>query len=81
MAKTKKRNKSKASNSLAINTLSCDKDKAWQGQCDARTLAEAKVIMSDKKRLNAAAQEASKMAEKQMEEAKAMKSISKKGKS
>ena len=77
MVKTKKGNKPKAS---VANTISCDTGE-WQGQCDARTLAEAKAIMSDKKRLNAAAKQASKLAEERLQEAKAMKSISKKGKS
>ncbi len=47
-------------------------DRKWQAESDARTLAESQVIMTDPKRLAAAAKQAQIMAEKQAKEAKAM---------
>ena len=42
-------------------------EKQWQAESDARSLSEAKVIMSDPKRLAAAAKEAAKMAKEKIE--------------
>lgn len=50
-------------------------DKTWMAQDDARTLAAAAAIQSDPKRMKAAAEQAKKMADEQMEQAKAMKRI------
>jgi hypothetical protein len=72
-----KRKKSSSKISSASTPVKFN-EKKWQAECDARTLADAKVIMSDKSRLKAAAKEAGKMADCKMEEAKAMKSIAKK---
>ena len=54
-------------------------EKDWRAKEDARTLANAKVIMTDKARLKAAANAAKEIAECRMEEAKAMRSVAKKG--
>ena len=57
-------------------TLSMTKqDLKWQAENDARTLADAKVIMTDSKRLSAAKKAAESIADKQMKEAKAMKKV------
>ena len=53
-------------------------DARWQRESDARTLSEAKVIMSDPKRLKGAATAAGKMAKEKHEEAKAMSAVAKK---
>lgn len=55
-------------------------DKKWMAQNDARTLVDARVIMSDPKRMKAAAQEAKKLAGEKMKEAKAMSSIARRAK-
>lgn len=61
-------------------SVSMTSDKKWQAECDARTLADAKVVMSDPARLKAAAKAAAKMADDKMVEAKAMKNIARKAK-
>ena len=55
-----------------------DSDKTWQARCDASTLAEAKTIMTDPKRLTAAAKAAKKLADDKHEEAKAMSQVARK---
>lgn len=55
-------------------------DKKWQMESDARTLAEAKQIMGDPKRLKGAANAAKQLAEDKMTEAKAMTQVAKKAK-
>ena len=50
-------------------------DAKWQAESDARTLAEAKRIVSDKGRLGAAQAAAKAMLEKQEAETKALRSI------
>lgn len=47
-------------------------DKKWQAQDDARTLAEANIIVNDPERLKLAQDEAAKMAKEQQEKARAM---------
>lgn len=47
-------------------------DKKWRAEDDARTLAQSEVVKSDPERLNAAKEAAKKMAEEDMEKAKAM---------
>ena len=54
-------------------------EREWRAKEDARTLADAKAIMTDKARLKAAAKAAKEIAEYRMEEAKAMRSVAKKG--
>ena len=53
-------------------------EKKFQRECDAQTLAEAKTIMNDPKRLKGAASEAQKMAKEKEEQAKAMKQVARK---
>lgn len=55
-------------------------ERKWQAEQDARTLAEAKVIAADRRRVNAACAAAKKMAGEKMKEAKAMQGVSKRGK-
>ena len=50
-------------------------DAKWQAESDARTLAEAKRIMADNSRLTAAQIAAKVMADKEEEEAKAMRKV------
>jgi len=52
----------------------------WEGEADARTLADAAVIQSDPKRLAKAAKAAKKMVEKKAVEAKAYARLGKKSK-
>lgn len=53
-------------------------DREWQRESDARTLAEAEQIKSDKGRLRGATTEAKKMVKRDEERAKAMKKVAKK---
>lgn len=53
-------------------------EKKWRAESDARTLAEAEVILSDPKRLILASQVAKRMASEKMKEAKAMTQIARK---
>ena len=55
-------------------------ERKWQAESDARTLADAQVILKDNKRLAAAAKAAKGMASEKMEEAKAMGRIARKKK-
>lgn len=55
-------------------------DKKWQAECDARTLAEAKVIQSDKNRVTAAQKAAKEMSTKMEKECNALKTVAKKKK-
>jgi len=55
-------------------------DRRWQAESDARTLAEARVIISDKKRVTEAAKAAARISIEKQKEAVAMKSVAKKGK-
>jgi len=50
-------------------------EKRWQAENDARTLAEAKVIVKDSERLNAAKVEAKRMADEKQKEVSAMRSV------
>lgn len=50
-------------------------DKKWQAECDARTLADAKVIEADASRKGAAIEAARKMAEEKTKEAAAMRNV------
>lgn len=50
-------------------------DKKWRAESDARTLAEAEAIRTDRARMRAAATEAKRVANAKMAEAKAMKKI------
>jgi hypothetical protein len=50
-------------------------DRDWRAEEDARTLAEARVIMADPKRHKAAVGAAAEMAEEKMVAAKAMKRV------
>jgi len=50
-------------------------DLKWQAESDARSLSESELISKDPKRLKAAKKAAKEMADKQAEEAKAMKKI------
>lgn len=50
-------------------------ERDWRAESDARTLAEAKVIMGDKTRHKLAQQKAKSMADEKMKEAKAMEMI------
>jgi len=59
---------------MAIPTPS-KSEKEWRAERDARTLAEAKVIMADPKRHKAAMEAAARMSAEQMAEAKAMRSV------
>lgn len=52
-------------------------ERAWQRESDARTLAEAEQIKSDKGRLRGATTEAKKMVKKDEDRAKAMKKVAK----
>ena len=52
-------------------------DREWQRESDARTLAEAEQIKSDKGRLRGATTEAKKMVKRDEERAKAMKKVAK----
>lgn len=52
-------------------------EKAWQAESDARTLADAEEIKSDKKRLNAAVSKAKKLAVDATKEAKRLTIIQK----
>jgi len=53
-------------------------DKKWQRESDARTLAEAEIIKSDKKRMNEATKGAKEIAKEKMADAKAMVKIASK---
>jgi len=55
-------------------------EEKWQRESDARTLAEAKQIMTDKKRYTGAKKAAVALAEKAEAEANSMKSVAKKQK-
>lgn len=55
-------------------------DKKWKAECDARTLADAKVIQQDKARMKEATKAAMRMADEKMKEATAMKNVASKGK-
>jgi len=55
-------------------------EKKWQAESDARTLAEAEVIGSDKGRLSEAVKAAARLAADAMKRAEAMKKASNKGK-
>lgn len=55
-------------------------EKAWQARDDAHTLARAKEIKADPKRLLAATKAAKEMAEERAKELSALKSIAKKAK-
>lgn len=61
----------------SVPTMSVE-DRKWQARSDARTLAEAKVIMGDTKRLSGAAKAAKDMAEDSKKEARAMQSVANK---
>lgn len=52
-------------------------DKKWRAQCDARTLADAEAIKTDKARLKLAQMKAKEMAKEAEVKAKAMKKIAK----
>ena len=69
-----------AKNKMKSYIPSAVADKEWQARCDADTLAQAKEIENDPQRMSKATKCAGDMAEKKMEEAKALKSVAKKGK-
>lgn len=50
-------------------------NKNWEAECDARTLAEAETIRSDKKRMSAAAKAAMKMGNDAEKNAQALKAV------
>ena len=58
-----------------VMAMSIKPDSQWRAEADARTLAEAKVIMADSKRHKAAVQAAAKMSAEQMAKARVMKSV------
>lgn len=66
-------------NTVASAPRLSKQEKKWRAESDAHTLAEAKVIMSDPKRLTSAAKEAGRMAKEKEDQAKAMKSVARKG--
>lgn len=53
-------------------------DMKWKAESDARTMAEAEVIKSDKKRLGAAAKEGARMGKEKMIEAKSLMNLNQK---
>jgi len=78
MTKVKKKKTKK--DAPAPDVVSTMSDKKWMAECDARTLAEAKAIQMDRKRVNAACKAAKKMVDEKMKEAKAMQAVAHKKK-
>jgi hypothetical protein len=69
----------KVSKAKPVPSVSAD-EKRWRAESDARTIAEAKVIMGDPGRMKAAATAAKKMVEDKKAELAGLKQVARKGK-
>jgi len=69
---SKKKRKKRSKKASPAKSTVAGSDKVWIGEQDARTLADAEVILGDPKRKREAVKQAKKMAKEKMESAAAM---------
>lgn len=75
----KKKSKKKSTDDSPIALTSNGIDKKWKEESDARTLAEAEMIKSDKGRIAGASRGARRMVKEQTDALRGLKKVAKKG--